>query len=226
MSGKIRYDQVNKSNFEADLAKKSQVDALETALGAEESARTTAVSALETSIGNKANKNGDVLEDFSCKNIVVAGNIVHQGDTFESQAEIVQVKDNIMTLNDGEVGEGVTAGTSGIEIDRGTLPKAQFLFTEDTDTFKAGIEGNLKTIATEELVLSKFSKKGSSTFNSTTGRVITHTGGASSEYTVIITPIANPAGNLGEVWVAKGNNTMTVYCSGSNNTTAFDWMVL
>lgn len=64
----------------------------------------------------------------------------------------------------------------------------------------------------------------SSTFNSTTGRVLTHNYGHQN-YQVLITPTADPGGNLGEVYVVKGDDTATVYNSGSA-TTAFDYLIV
>lgn len=69
------------------------------------------------------------------------------------------------------------------------------------------------------------SQIGSSTFNGITGRAITITEMANTSYFVSITPSANPAGNLGEVWVINDSTTQfTVYCSGSA-ATAFKWQV-
>lgn len=64
---------------------------------------------------------------------------------------------------------------------------------------------------------------GSDTFNSTTGRTITHNKGNATHAT-LVTPAADPGGFLGEVWVVKGANTDTIFNSGTA-TTAFDWAV-
>jgi hypothetical protein len=53
-------------------------------------------------------------------------------------------------LNYGEPGAGVTAGTSGIEIDRGSLPNYYFIFDETTDTFRIGELGDTQAVATRE----------------------------------------------------------------------------
>jgi len=67
-------------------------------------------------------------------------------------------------------------------------------------------------------------KKGSSTFAGGAGQVITHNYG-STNYTCIITPSADPGGYLGEVWVVKANNTVTVY-NGTATGGAFDYIIL
>jgi hypothetical protein len=41
------------------------------------------------------------------------------------------IKDNIIVLNEGEPGDGVSAIRSGIEVDRGTLDNETFLFSEE-----------------------------------------------------------------------------------------------
>lgn len=69
----------------------------------------------------------------------ITGDLVVEGDTLTVSAENLQVQDNIITLNFGETAAGVTEGTSGIEIDRGTLDNAYFLFQESDDSW------NLKT---------------------------------------------------------------------------------
>lgn len=65
---------------------------------------------------------------------------------------------------------------------------------------------------------------GSSNFNSTTGRVISHSIGHLN-YRVIPIPTQNPNGYLGEVWVEKALNSFIVKCSGTATTT-FDYVVM
>lgn len=70
----------------------------------------------------------------------ITGDLVVEGDTLTVSAENLQVQDNIITLNFGETGAGVTEGTSGIEIDRGTADNVYLLYQESDDTwnFKTG----------------------------------------------------------------------------------------
>jgi hypothetical protein len=65
----------------------------------------------------------------------VTGNLIVTGDTLTVSADNLNVKDNIITLNFGEQGSGVTLDYSGIQVDRGTLPPASFIFDELTDTW-------------------------------------------------------------------------------------------
>lgn len=66
-------------------------------------------------------------------NVVVTGNLLVQGDTLTISAENLNVKDNIIVLNDGETGAGVTLRYSGVQIDRGTETDVSFLYDELND---------------------------------------------------------------------------------------------
>jgi len=71
----------------------------------------------------------------------VTGDLVVEGETLTVAAENLNVSDNIITLNDGETGEGVTLIYSGIEIDRGfqgdssAAPAASLLYEETNTTW-------------------------------------------------------------------------------------------
>lgn len=79
--------------------------------------------------------------------IIIEGNVTQKGESFITQAETVEVRDNTILLNRGETAAGVSKGFAGIEIDRGTLPKFQILFDESDRRFKAGEEGDLWCLA-------------------------------------------------------------------------------
>ena len=71
----------------------------------------------------------------------VTGNLVVEGDTFNISTTNLTIEDNIISLNVGEVGPGVTLGYSGIEIERGSTASitpqnnASFLYDESTDAW-------------------------------------------------------------------------------------------
>jgi len=67
--------------------------------------------------------------------VKVTGNLVVEGDTLTVSAENLNVNDNIIVLNYGETGAGVTLGYSGIQIDRGTETPATIVYNESDDTF-------------------------------------------------------------------------------------------
>ena len=81
-------------------------------------------------------------------NVTITGNLTVNGTQFITNTETVEIKDNLLIINNGETGSGVTAGAGGIEVDRGSLASYQFLFDESTDLFKIGTVGSLQAVAT------------------------------------------------------------------------------
>ena len=71
----------------------------------------------------------------------VTGNLIVTGDTLTVSAENLNINDNIIILNFGETGPGVTLEYSGVQIDRGfsldssRVPPASFLFDEGADSW-------------------------------------------------------------------------------------------
>ena len=71
----------------------------------------------------------------------VTGNLVVEGDTFNISTTNLTIEDNIISLNTGEVGPGVSLIYSGIEIERGNTSSitpqnnASFLYDESTDAW-------------------------------------------------------------------------------------------
>jgi len=71
----------------------------------------------------------------------VTGNLVVEGDTFNISTTNLTIEDNIISLNTGEVGPGVSLVYSGIEIERGNTSSitpqnnASFLYDESTDAW-------------------------------------------------------------------------------------------
>jgi len=89
------------------------------------------------------------------KALTVNGDLVVNGSNFTSHAQTVTVADNMLVLNSGEVGTGVTAGTAGLRIDRGPLTTAyEMVFDEATDMFRVGMSNNMETLASQPYVTS------------------------------------------------------------------------
>lgn len=65
-------------------------------------------------------------------NVYVTGNLTVQGTTTTIDTTNLTIEDNIILLNKGEspTHAGVTEGTAGIEVDRGSRPNAKILFNE------------------------------------------------------------------------------------------------
>ena len=114
--------------------------------------------------------NGNVEATTGTSNfndVVVAGNLTVTGTTTSIETTNTDITDNVITLNKGEVGVGVTLITSGIEIERGSAANRSLVWTEnfggkwivtDDATFLANqieanyIVGNL-SVSTDDLVM-------------------------------------------------------------------------
>jgi len=85
----------------------------------------------------KTRESGNIFLDTGpgVGNVRVTGNLLVEGDTLTVSAENLNVRDNVIVLNDGETGAGVTLEYAGIQIDRGTETPAAMLFDENDDTF-------------------------------------------------------------------------------------------
>ena len=66
-------------------------------------------------------------------NLTIDGNLVVTGTTASVESTNSTLKDNIIVLNQGETGAGLTLVNAGLEIDRGTEDNAQLVWDEVTD---------------------------------------------------------------------------------------------
>ncbi len=65
----------------------------------------------------------------------VTGNLVVEGETLTVSTQELQIKDNIILLNEGEPNAGVTLRYSGVQIDRGTADDVLFAWDENSGTW-------------------------------------------------------------------------------------------
>lgn len=103
-------------------------------------------------LAKKAALAGNREQDFATKNLVVAGNLTVEGTTTTVGSNDMTVKDNQITLNSGEEGAGVSKGTAGILVDRGTETDYNIIFDEADDLFKVGMVGDEEIIASRPWV--------------------------------------------------------------------------
>ena len=78
--------------------------------------------------------NGNVEATAGTSNfndVVIAGDLTITGDATEIETTNTAITDNVIVLNKGEAGAGVTLTTSGIEIERGTSPNRSLVWTEN-----------------------------------------------------------------------------------------------
>lgn len=85
----------------------------------------------------KVKDSGTITLDtgFDVGLVVITGDLLVKGNTTTIDTANLQIEDNIILLNKGEGAAGVTEGTAGLEIDRGSLANAQFLWDETIDKF-------------------------------------------------------------------------------------------
>lgn len=74
-----------------------------------------------------------IVLDTGTGDVRVIGNLVIDGDLLNINVTDLHVEDNIIILNHGETGAGVTLDYSGIQIDRGSITPNLFLWNENID---------------------------------------------------------------------------------------------
>lgn len=90
--------------------------------------------------------NGNI--DLTAQVITIDGNLVVKGSTTELESINSTITDNIIELNNGEQGTGVSAIYAGISIDRGLADPALLRWNETTDRWEVGIAGSMSEIVT------------------------------------------------------------------------------
>jgi len=100
-------------------------------------------------VHNTGDENVGGVKTFS-DDVIISGDLTVNGTTTTVNTDELLVEDNIITVNNGESGAGVTAGSAGLQVDRGTATDYQILFDESDDSFKIGEIGSLQKVATRE----------------------------------------------------------------------------
>jgi hypothetical protein len=67
--------------------------------------------------------------------VYVSGDLVVQGNTTTVESETLTVTDNVIVVNNGEGGAGVTLNEAGIQVDRGSKDDAQIFFMENVSYY-------------------------------------------------------------------------------------------
>ena len=89
---------------------------------------------------------------FDTGTVEVSGNLLVRGEQTTVNTAQLDIEDNIITLNSGETGAGITLNNAGFKINRGTLPDSFFKYDEDVAGFIAIDEASqLISIATNEI---------------------------------------------------------------------------
>jgi hypothetical protein len=150
-------DPLDYAGLAADLAslRVGIPDAVTAAADARAWAEDAALSAWQASLEADAGGPGPtddltVASLTTLGNATIGGDLVVNGSTVTVDVETVQVADAVMVLNHGEVGAGVTAGTAGLEVDRGTATAYRLTFRESDDAFVVGEAGTEQAVATRQ----------------------------------------------------------------------------
>ena len=116
----------------------------------------------------------------------VTGNLIVEGDTLNVSVENLQVQDNIIVVNYGETGAGVTLRYSGIEVDRGSLESVSFLWDENDDSWnlKQGAGYNSSRLRVKEILTNPDTDSGDLTLIGTGTGVVKVTGTTAYELQV------------------------------------------
>ena len=89
--------------------------------------------------------------------VYIEGNLVVQGETTTVDTINTTIQDNIIVLNQGETGTGVSLGTAGISVDRGLAANVSVLWNEPLKVWQLTSDGYsyANVIATNGPVLSR-----------------------------------------------------------------------
>ena len=98
----------------------------------------------------------DTAVDFNA-DVTIVGNLTVSGELTSVNTTNTTITDNSIVLNQGEAGAGVTAGSAGFEIDRGTEDNAKFQWNEVTDVFELTVGGALADLKVSNLAMSGIS---------------------------------------------------------------------
>lgn len=79
-------------------------------------------------ITNKGTQLANVI--VATHTMFVDGNLLVGGNTTSVNKTDLYVTDNLITVNKGEIGSGVTLGRAGIEVDRGSSANVQIIYNE------------------------------------------------------------------------------------------------
>lgn len=67
---------------------------------------------------------------------IITGDLIVEGNTTTVNTQNLDIEDNIIVLNKGEFGPGVSEGSSGIQIDRGPSASDALMLLDETEQYK------------------------------------------------------------------------------------------
>ena len=92
-------------------------------------------------------------------NMTVSGEFTVRGNVTTIESTVTSVKDNIITVNKGQQGSGVSLNVAGIDVDRGDLARQRLLWNEALGKWVVGPTTQEVALATEAFVASSITGK-------------------------------------------------------------------
>jgi hypothetical protein len=143
--------------------------------------------------------------------LTVTGDLTVQGSLTSIETTNTAITDNVIVLNKGEQGAGVSSTFSGFEVDRGTESNVSFLWDDTNDRWQVGgklklnnipVASNVANILVEEDVAGagEIRRVGIQTLKNLMG----------SQNMSLILEASSGVKPAGELWVTKSSNTYTV----------------
>jgi hypothetical protein len=90
-------------------------------------------------ISNKIKANANIT--LSTNTVFIQGNLYVGGNATAITKTDLNITDNIITVNAGETGPGVTLNTAGLNVDRGSLANVAILWNETTGAWTLTNDG-------------------------------------------------------------------------------------
>ena len=143
--------------------------------------------------------------------LTVTGDLTVQGSLTSIETTNTAIKDNVIVLNKGETGDGVSSTFSGFEVDRGTQSNVSFLWDDVNDRWQVGGKLKLNTIplvSSVANVLIEEDVAGAGQIRKVGLQTLKNLMGGQNMSLVL-----EPSGGVkpvGALWVTKSGNTYTV----------------
>ena len=164
---------------------------------------------VDTVITQNSSTNVVTIDD----DLIVTGDLTVQGSLTSIETTNTAITDNVIVLNSGETGAGITSVTSGIEIERGTSGNKTFVYHETNGQWELSGQLKISDIPSVSSGVGAFLIQ-----NDTPGDAgeikkmpladVRDTLGVSN-MTVTLEPSSGTQAT-GAVWVTKSSNTYTV----------------
>ena len=143
--------------------------------------------------------------------LTVTGDLTVQGSLTSIETTNTAITDNVIVLNKGETGAGVSSTFSGFEVDRGTESNVAFLWDDVNDRWQVGgklklntipLVSNVANVLIEEDVAGagEIRKVGIQTLKNLMG----------GQNMSLVLEASGGVKPVGALWVTKSNNTYTV----------------